>query len=175
MSPGAYLLALPVRAYRLVLSPYVGHGCRFQPTCSAYALGALEQHGALRGSGRRPGDIVGAQWYLPKGTGTDVLGYWRPEQGKTMIANDTTRVIDASSAHRVAQGWTYGFPEMAQGQAGRIAGAAKVANPGCYPTGAIGLLRPLEGHLDVGVHMPTVIMVAGVNGAGKTTDRKSVV
>ena len=49
MSPLAVVLALPVRAYRLVLSPWVGHGCRFQPTCSAYALEALERHGALRG------------------------------------------------------------------------------------------------------------------------------
>lgn len=51
MSPLAHILALPVRAYRLVLSPWVGHGCRYQPTCSAYALEALERHGALRGSG----------------------------------------------------------------------------------------------------------------------------
>lgn len=49
MSPLARLAALPVRAYRLVASPWVGHGCRFQPTCSAYALEALETHGALKG------------------------------------------------------------------------------------------------------------------------------
>lgn len=49
MSPAARLLALPVRAYRLVLSPLIGTQCRFQPTCSAYALEALERHGALRG------------------------------------------------------------------------------------------------------------------------------
>lgn len=49
MSPLAHAVALPVRAYRLVLSPWVGHSCRFQPTCSAYALEALEKHGALRG------------------------------------------------------------------------------------------------------------------------------
>jgi len=49
MTPAAYLLSLPVRAYRLVLSPYVGHGCRYQPTCSAYALDALNRHGALKG------------------------------------------------------------------------------------------------------------------------------
>ncbi|HMQ42402.1 MAG TPA: membrane protein insertion efficiency factor YidD [Paracoccus sp. (in: a-proteobacteria)] len=50
MSPLARIFALPVRAYRLLLSPWVGHGCRFQPTCSAYALEALEKHGAFRGS-----------------------------------------------------------------------------------------------------------------------------
>jgi putative membrane protein insertion efficiency factor len=49
VTPAARLLALPVRAYRLVASAWVGHGCRFQPTCSAYALEALETHGALRG------------------------------------------------------------------------------------------------------------------------------
>ena len=49
MTPLAHLVALPVRAYRLLLSPWVGHGCRYQPTCSAYAMDALERHGALKG------------------------------------------------------------------------------------------------------------------------------
>jgi putative membrane protein insertion efficiency factor len=49
MTPLAYALSLPVRAYRLVLSPWVGQGCRYHPTCSAYALEALERHGGLRG------------------------------------------------------------------------------------------------------------------------------
>lgn len=49
MSPLAHILALPVRAYRLIFSPWVGHNCRFQPTCSQYALEALEQHGAIKG------------------------------------------------------------------------------------------------------------------------------
>lgn len=56
MSPFAHIVALPVRAYRLILSPWVGHSCRYQPTCSAYALEALETHGAIRGTwlaGRR--------------------------------------------------------------------------------------------------------------------------
>jgi len=48
-SPAAWLLSLPVRAYRLLLSPWVGNGCRYQPTCSVYALEALERHGALKG------------------------------------------------------------------------------------------------------------------------------
>ncbi len=50
MTPLAHIAALPVRAYRLILSPWVGHGCRFQPTCSAYALEALEKHGAIKGT-----------------------------------------------------------------------------------------------------------------------------
>ena len=49
MTPLAHLLALPVRAYRLILSPWVGHSCRYQPTCSAYALEALERHGGIKG------------------------------------------------------------------------------------------------------------------------------
>ena len=49
MTPGAWILSLPVRAYRLTFSSYVGHNCRYQPTCSAYALEALKKHGALRG------------------------------------------------------------------------------------------------------------------------------
>ncbi len=49
MSPLAHVLALPIRAYRLVGSPWVGRNCRFHPTCSEYALQALRRHGALRG------------------------------------------------------------------------------------------------------------------------------
>ena len=49
MSPAAWVLALPIRAYRLIFSPWVGHNCRFHPTCSAYALEALRRHGAFRG------------------------------------------------------------------------------------------------------------------------------
>ncbi len=49
MTPVARILALPIQAYRLVLSPWVGHNCRYQPTCSCYALEALESHGAVRG------------------------------------------------------------------------------------------------------------------------------
>lgn len=49
MTPAAWVLSLPIRAYRLILSPWLGHACRYQPTCSAYALEALERHGALRG------------------------------------------------------------------------------------------------------------------------------
>ena len=50
MTPLAFLFSLPVRAYRVTFSPIVGHGCRYQPTCSAYALEALEKHGAIKGA-----------------------------------------------------------------------------------------------------------------------------
>jgi putative membrane protein insertion efficiency factor len=49
VTPLAHILALPVRIYRLTFSLMVGHGCRFQPTCSAYALEALERHGGIKG------------------------------------------------------------------------------------------------------------------------------
>ena len=50
MTPLAHIVAVPVRLYRLLLSPWVGNSCRYQPTCSVYALEALEKHGAIRGS-----------------------------------------------------------------------------------------------------------------------------
>ncbi len=50
MTPLAWVISLPVRAYRVVLSPYIGHSCRFQPTCSAYAMEALEKHGGIKGT-----------------------------------------------------------------------------------------------------------------------------
>ncbi len=78
------------------------------------------------------------------------------------------RILDASTAHRVAKGWTYGFPELAEGQAAAIAGARLVANPGCYATGAIALLRPL---VDKGLLPPdfpvSIHAVSGYTGGGK--------
>lgn len=50
MTPFAHVLAAPIRAYRVILSPWIGNGCRFQPTCSAYALDALSRHGGVRGA-----------------------------------------------------------------------------------------------------------------------------
>ena len=78
------------------------------------------------------------------------------------------RIIDASTAFRTAQGWIYGFPELTPDQAGRIAKAERVTNPGCYPTGALALLRPL---VDAGI-MPadypvTINAVSGYSGGGK--------
>jgi N-acetyl-gamma-glutamyl-phosphate reductase len=74
------------------------------------------------------------------------------------------RFIDASTAHRVAPGWVYGFPELTAGQPCAIAEAMKVANPGCYPTGGIALLRPL---VDAGL-MPADHAVSGYSGGGKS-------
>ena len=66
----------------------------------------------------------------------------------SLVTNDHTRIIDASTAHRTAPGWVYGFPELGGGQREAIAAAKRVANPGCYATGFIALVRPLveRGH-----------------------------
>ncbi|MFN7129541.1 MAG: N-acetyl-gamma-glutamyl-phosphate reductase, partial [Brevundimonas sp.] len=78
------------------------------------------------------------------------------------------KVIDASTAYRVAPGWAYGFPEMDAGQRDLIARSQFVSNPGCYPTGFIGLMRPLvkAGLVPVG-HSVTVNAVSGYSGGGK--------
>lgn len=84
------------------------------------------------------------------------------------IVNPAVRVIDASSAHRTRPDWTYGFPEMATGQAERIANARRVTNPGCYPTGAIGLLRPLSQAGLIPHDYPISIhAVSGYSGRGR--------
>jgi N-acetyl-gamma-glutamyl-phosphate reductase len=84
------------------------------------------------------------------------------------LGDNAPKLLDASTAHRVDPAWTYGFPEMAEGQAERIAEAAKVANPGCYPTGAIGLIRPL---VMAGLMPPdypvTINAVSGYSGGGR--------
>jgi N-acetyl-gamma-glutamyl-phosphate reductase len=79
------------------------------------------------------------------------------------------RVIDASSAHRVAPGWTYGFPELTAGQSEAIAEARKVSNPGCHATGAIALLRPLIEARLIDRDAPiTITSVSGYTGGGKS-------
>ena len=77
-----------------------------------------------------------------------------------------TRIVDASSAHRVADGWTYGFPEIIGRD--RIAQAARVSNPGCYPTGFLGLVAPLVRAGLLPADWPfTVNAVSGYSGGGK--------
>lgn len=85
-----------------------------------------------------------------------------------MAADSATRFIDASSAHRVATGWVYGFPELTRTQRSTIASAQRVSNPGCYPTGAIALLRPLREREIVPPSMlATVNAVSGYSGGGR--------
>lgn len=85
----------------------------------------------------------------------------------SLIENPETRVVDASTAHRTAPGWVYGFPEL-HGQREQIASAKRVANPGCYATGFISLVRPL---VEVGIlpkgYPLTCHALSGYTGAGK--------
>ena len=85
-----------------------------------------------------------------------------------LVRRPGVRLIDASSAHRTAPGWVYGLPELTAGQPARIAAATRISNPGCYPTGALALLRPL---VDAGLLAPTQALaihaVSGYSGGGK--------
>jgi N-acetyl-gamma-glutamyl-phosphate reductase len=86
-----------------------------------------------------------------------------------LIENDAVKVIDASTAHRVAPDWAYGFPEMSKDQRGRIAAAKRISNPGCYPTGFIALVRPLvEGGIIPRDWALSVNAVSGYSGGGKS-------
>jgi N-acetyl-gamma-glutamyl-phosphate reductase len=79
------------------------------------------------------------------------------------------KMLDASTAFRVASDWTYGFPELAPDQADKIRTARKVSNPGCYPTGAVALLRPLvDGGLMPADYPVTINAVSGYSGGGKS-------
>ena len=83
-----------------------------------------------------------------------------------LAEGSNARIIDASSAHRVAEGWTYGFAEITGAQA--IASAPRVSNPGCYPTGFLGLVAPLVRAGLLPADWPyTVNAVSGYSGGGK--------
>jgi len=86
-----------------------------------------------------------------------------------MIENPAVRVIDASSAHRVAEGWVYGFPELEPGRRAELAAAGRVSNPGCWPTGFLALVRPLVRAGIIPADFPlTVTGVSGYSGGGKS-------
>jgi N-acetyl-gamma-glutamyl-phosphate reductase len=85
------------------------------------------------------------------------------------LPNGGPKIIDASTAHRVSPGWVYGFPEMTKNQGAAVAGARRVANPGCYPTGAIALIRPLVEAGIMAKDFPvTINAVSGYSGGGKS-------
>lgn len=91
------------------------------------------------------------------------------KESVSLITSETTSVIDASTAYRVAEGWDYGFAEMAKDQGARIAASKRVANPGCWPQGLIALLRPLiEAGLLPADHPVTYNGISGYSGGGKS-------
>ncbi len=90
------------------------------------------------------------------------------KEAVALIENKSVRVIDASTAHRVASGWVYGFAELEADARGKIASARLVTNPGCYPTGFLALVRPLVRAGLVPAEFPlTVNAVSGYSGGGK--------
>lgn len=86
----------------------------------------------------------------------------------SLVDNPAAKIIDASTAFRVDPNWAYGFPELTKDQADKIRNAKRVSNPGCYPTGAVALIRPL---VDAGIlpadHPITVNAISGYSGGGK--------
>jgi len=91
------------------------------------------------------------------------------KESVSLIENDRTKIIDASTAHRIAEGWVYGFAEMDKGQTARLAAAKRVGNPGCWPQGAIATLRPLiEAGLLPADHPVTVHGISGYTGGGRS-------
>lgn len=85
-----------------------------------------------------------------------------------MVENDRVKILDASTAFRVDPDWTYGFAELTPDQTESISRARFVSNPGCYPTGALALLRPLiEGHLLPADLPVTINAISGYSGGGR--------
>ena len=86
----------------------------------------------------------------------------------SLVKSNRVRIVDASTAHRVAPDWTYGFAELDRDRRAAIAGSTRVSNPGCYPTGFIGLVRPLVAAGLVPPDFPlSVNAVSGYSGGGK--------
>lgn len=129
---------------------------------SEYDLIILDQAQRKNGAARR--DAINA---------ADVAILCLPDdaarEAVAMIANPRTRVIDASTAHRTAHGWTYGFPELGHD----VARAMRVSNPGCYPTGFLALVAPLVRAGILPASWPyTVNAVSGYSGGGKALIRR---
>lgn len=86
-----------------------------------------------------------------------------------LISSERARVVDASTAHRTAPGWVYGFPELTGAQRAAVAAATRVSNPGCYPTGFLALVRPLRERGVLPAEFPlSVHAVSGYSGGGRS-------
>lgn len=124
---------------------------------------ALRKDPSTRADAMAQADLV--VLCLPDDAARDAVAMVRALAGQ---GRGAPRILDASTAYRTAPGWVYGFPELSADQPEAIMRAACVSNPGCYPTGAIALLRPL---IDAGVMPPdfpvTVNAVSGYSGGGR--------
>lgn len=86
----------------------------------------------------------------------------------SLIDNSGTRVIDASTAHRIAEGWTYGFPEYDAGRRAAIASSTRVANPGCYALSSVAMIHPLVAARIIAPDWPvTINAISGYSGGGR--------
>lgn len=86
-----------------------------------------------------------------------------------LIESNSVKVIDASTAHRTAQAWTYGFAELEPGRRAELAASTRVSNPGCYPTGFLALIRPLVRERLLPASLPvSVDAVSGYSGGGRS-------
>ena len=95
------------------------------------------------------------------------------QESAAMVQNPKTKIIDTSSAHRVTEGWTYGFPEYDTKQRKLIAASTRVSNPGCYAITSIAILRPLIANSLLSPEWPvTINAVSGYSGGGKTLIRR---
>lgn len=91
----------------------------------------------------------------------------------SLVSSTTVKILDASSAHRTAPGWVYGFPELNPTQREKIASAQFVSNPGCYPTGFLACIRPLIAKELLPLNFPiTINAVSGYSGGGKNLIQK---
>ncbi|MEL6159057.1 MAG: N-acetyl-gamma-glutamyl-phosphate reductase [Cyanobacteria bacterium J06627_32] len=89
-------------------------------------------------------------------------------EAASWVNNPNTKVLDASTAHRTAPDWVYGFPEMAAGHREKIAHSKRVSNPGCYPTGFLALVAPLVHSGQLPADFPiTINAISGYSGGGK--------
>ncbi len=96
---------------------------------------------------------------LPDAAAQEAVGF---------VTNPRVKILDASSVHRTAAGWVYGFPELEKTRRAEIAAAQRVSNPGCYPTGFLACVRPLVAAGLIPATMPiTVNAVSGYSGGGK--------
>jgi len=88
--------------------------------------------------------------------------------GVSLVTSQNTVIIDASTAHRTAAGWIYGFPEMDKSQRASLRATRRITNPGCYPTGMIALVRPLTSRGILPANWPLAVnAVSGYSGGGK--------
>ncbi len=132
-------------------------------------IGSREDLELLRIDEDKRHDLAERKKYL---NSADIVFLCLPDAGAieavSLIDNPDVRVIDASTAHRTSDDWTYGFPELSPRQREKIAGSKRVANPGCHATGLIAATAPLVRMGILPADYPlTCYSLTGYSGGGK--------